>query len=559
MRRFLLTAVCLLSMLSPAALATDFLKGKILKIDLEGPVTERGGGSVSLTTGGLSSTKTVSLLQLERAIRKASTDSKIAMIFLYLDHFSGDMAATEELRACLKAFSEAGKPVVAYAASLSNGSFYLGSVADRLFMYPQGEGSLNGLGSTQFFLKDLLDTLDIEVQLIRHGKFKSAGEMYIRNDISPENRKQYEELLGSIWSGFTNEMAESRGLTPEAINAMADGLTLSTAQSWLDAGLVDGLKYRDEMEQYLCRLFGTNRPSDVKTVKISDYIERLSKGPASKKIAVIYAEGEIVRSGGDIVGEKLARTIAEVRADSTVKAVVFRVNSPGGEVVAADMIRREIELTQKVKPVVASYGGYAASGGYLISAGCHKIFTDYATLTGSIGVFGMIPSFGKAIKEHLHVTPVQIGTNAHSGMAQGMAPLSQEELDWYQAEIEGIYDNFVGVVSEGRRMSTEAVDEIAQGRVWSGADAIRLGLADKQGTLLDALDYAASMIGTKPAESYRIAAYPAKKSLADELFGRDKEDKKAPLVRLQNQLRPGLNIMALAPFIVIENSLNDYE
>lgn len=554
MKKSVLFAALFITLLAPEALAGDFLKGKVLRIDLSKPVSERSSSSLNLSASGLSLSSSVSLLDIERALQKAAKDNQIAMVFLNLDHFSADMASMEEIRSCLKDFSAAGKPVVAYAASLGNGSYYLGSVADRLFMYPKGEGSLNGLGSTQFFLKDLLDTLQIDVQLIRHGKFKSAGEMYIRNDISPENRQQYEDLLGSIWSTFTDEMAASRGIESAKLRSLADGLALSTAQTWLDAGLVDGLKYRDEMELYLAKLFGTKDPTEVKVVDMEDYMEKLKKGPSAKKVAIIYAEGEIAREGSGIVGDKLSRQIAAVRADSTVKAVVFRVNSPGGEVVAADMIRREIELLCKEKPVVASYGSYAASGGYLISAGCDRIITDNTTLTGSIGVFGMIPSFGKAIRKNLHVNPVQVGTGPHSGMSSGMAPLSAEEEAWYQEQIEGIYDDFVGVVAEGRSMTTEAVNEIAQGRVWSGKDALEIGLADETGTLLDAVDCAAKLAGKKLGKNYRIAVYPEKKSLKDRLKdpSGSQDDKDKPLVRMEELLHPGLNILARMPYTGIE-------
>jgi len=550
MKKFFIILTCLCMLPAGGAYGADYLKGKVLRMDLKSAVAETADNGLSLSLSGISLKSSTSLLELERAIKKASEDDKIAMIFLNLDHFSAGMAALEEVRNCLKDFSASGKPVVAYAAGLDNASYYLGSVADRLFLYPQGSGSLTGLGSTQYFIKDLLDTVGVEVQLIRHGKYKSAGEMYIRNDISPENRQQYEELLGSIWNGFTADIAASRGKSQEELNAIVDGLRLSTAQSWVDEGLVDGLKYRDEMEDYLARLFGSKNPSDVKVVDMPDYIKNLSKGPKSNKIAVIYADGEIVRSGGDIVGEKLSRQIEKVRGDSTVKAVVFRVNSPGGEVVAADMIRREIELLRKDKPVIASYGGYAASGGYLISAGCDRIFTDNATLTGSIGVFGLVPSIGKAVEKNLHVKLVQIGTNEHSGMSQGIVPLTPEEEAWYQAEIEGIYENFVGVVSEGRGMTTEAVDEIAQGRVWSGSNALEIGLCDEKGTILDAIDYAADKAGLK---KYRLVCYPESKSLRDSILGGNDKKDDSPLVRSLKSLQPGLNTMALMPYITIGN------
>ena len=539
-----------LTILSASAADKGFLKGKLLKIDMKEVIAERGGSSFNVSLGGLDFSSSVSLLDMERALDKAAGDSKIAAVYINTDHFGAGMAASEEIRNYLLQLSKAGKPVIAYGASLDNSSYYMASAADRVFLHPQGGGSLTGMSSTQPFVKDLLDTLGVEVQLIRHGKFKSAGEMYIRNDISPENREQYETMLGSIWSTIAEEIAASRGIKVEDLNAWVDNLALSTAKTWVDKGLVDGLKYRDEMEEYLCHLFGTTEVSEVKVQDIKEYIGDLKKGPAKKKIAVLYADGEIVRSGGGIVGESLSRTIAKVRADSTVKAVVFRVNSPGGEVVAADMIRREIELLGKVKPVVASYGAYAASGGYLISAGCSKIFTDNTTLTGSIGVFGMVPSLGKAIRKNLHVNMVNIGTHEHSSMGSGMQPLTPEEEAWYQEEIEGIYDTFVTVVSEGRSMSKEAVDEIAQGRVWAGKDALKIGLCDEKNSLLGAIKYIAEKA---KLNDYRIAVYPEKKSMLRELREGDSNKKDDPLVNIKNSLKPGFKAMARMPYISIDN------
>ena len=549
MRR-LCICVCLAILAGSAAHGAEkgFLKGKILKIDMEDMVAERGGSSFSVSLSGINTSSSVSLLSLERALEKAADDNKIAMVYINTDRFSAGLAAMEEVREYLKRFSASGKPVVAYGAGFSNASYYIASVADRVFLYPKGSGSLTGLGSTQFFLKDALDTLGIEVQLIRHGKYKSAGEMYIRNDISPENREQYETMLNSIWNSFVEEMAASRGIEAETLKGWIDNLELNTADTWLNKGLIDGLKYRDEMEQYLCHLFGTTEPDKVKTVSVKEYIEDLKKGPSSKKIAVIYANGEITREGGDIVGEKLSNEIAKVRRDSSVKAVVFRVNSPGGEVVAADMIRREIEVLKKYKPVIASYGSYAASGGYLISAGCEKIFVDNATLTGSIGVFGMIPSFGKAIKKNLKVNPVSLGTGKHSTMGSGIAPLSPEEEAWYQQEIEGIYDDFVGVVAEGRSITKEYVDSIAQGRVWAGSDALRIKLADEKGTVLEAVKYAAEKAGL---EKYRIEMVPEKKSMFQQLKDGDSKKKDNPLVR--GLVRPGFSAIARMPYISIDS------
>ena len=531
-----------------AAPGSGFLKGKILRIDREN-IAERGGSSMELSlTGGLNTSSSLSLLDVERALQKAASDEDIAMVYINYDHLSVSQAAAEEIRSLLLEVSRSGKPVVAYGASLDNASYYLVSGADRIFLHPKGGGPLTGMASTQFFLKDLLDTLGVQVQLIRHGKYKSAGEMYIRNDISPENRRQYEELLTNIWDSRVDEMALSRGIEVDSLEHWVNHLSLGTAHTWVEKGLVDGLKYRDEMEQYLCHLFGTKDSDEVKRIGIKDYIGKLKKGPARTKVAVLYADGEIVREGGGVAGERLAKEIARVRADSTVKAVVFRVNSPGGEVVAADIIRREIELLGQVKPVIASYGAYAASGGYLISAGCRRIFTDHATLTGSIGVFGMVPSLGGAIRKVLKVNPVSIETDEHSAMASGMDPLTPEEEAWYQEEIEDIYDDFVAVVARGRHMTEGQVDEIAQGRVWCGVDALENGLADQRGTLMDAIHYAAKEAHL--GSSYRIVSYPEKQSFMKELMGKEDKNDKNPLVRSLQE--PGFHAIVRMPYITLD-------
>ena len=461
------------------------------------------------------------------------------MVFLRPDKISAGMAATEELRRSLDRFSQSGKPVVCYGITYRNGSYYLGSVGDRVFMHPDSEGTLTGLASQSMYYKDLLDSLGIQVELIRHGSYKSAGEPYIRSEMSAENREQNLALLRSVWEPMMEDMAASRGISADSLRYWTDHLALGCSQDWLDKGLVDGLKYRDEMEKYLCHLFGKNYPDQLKKVSMSDYIKDL-KNNGSKKIAILYAEGDIVRSGSGIAGEKFSREIAKVRADSTVKAVVFRVNSPGGEVVAADMIRREIELLKKDKPVIASYGAYAASGGYLISAGADRIIADNASITGSIGVFGMSVGYGEALKKKLHINTFAVGTNDHSDMGTGLRTLNGEELVWHQKSVDKIYDDFISTVSVGRGMDKEAVDAIAQGRVWSGKDALSIGLVDERGTLLDAIHCAAEAAGLK---KYRIEAYPEKKKLLEKLMSKD-EKKDTPLLRVTDLLPQGFSTAA---------------
>ena len=550
-RLFLVTIAALLAAVSTYAGNDGFLKGKVLRIDKETVAEVGSEGSpfdISLPVAGLSigGGAKLSLLDVELALKQAAEDDDIAMIYFNYDHFSAPTSACEEIRRYIREFSEAGKPVVAYGHSLGNGSYYMASAADRVFLHPKGSGSLNGLASQQYFLKDALDTLGIEVKLIRHGKFKSAGEMYIRNSMSPENRRQYEALLEATWSTLVADMAASRGIEAAQLREWIGNLELGTASTWVEKGLIDGLKYKDEMEDYICHLFGTTEPDAVKRINLKEYVKKVKKG-SGKKVAVLYADGEITRDGNEIAGEKFAAQIAKLRKDESIKAVVFRVNSPGGEVVAADIIRREIELLGKEKPVIASYSSYAASGGYLISAGCSKIFCDNTTLTGSIGVFGMVPNVGKAASKILKVNFETVKTDPHAAAGSLFTGLDGEEEAWYQKEIELIYEDFVGVVADGRHMTTEQVDDLAQGRVWAGKDALLLGLCDEKGTLLDAIDYAAEQAGLS---KYKIVVAPEKQKG----FVSKKDKKEKPLVHIQNIIsQPGFRAMAIMPFMTVDS------
>ena len=534
-----------LVLFSTAATAQAPLKGKILKLDFRTAIGERTGSSPSISLSGISNKSSLSILAFEKAMEKAAEDESIGMIFMTPDHFSGSTAAAEEIRKSLEKFRASGKPIVSYSTYLGQGNYYLASVADKVFMNPAGEGSFTGLSSQMMFYKDLLDTLGLNMQLIRHGKYKSAGEPYIRNDISPENREQYTVMLRSIWTSLLEDIAASRKTTVEALDALADNLTLRSAQSWKDNGLVDELAYRDEMEKYLCMTFGKKNIKDVKFVTISDYAQKADKVSGAKKIAVVYANGEI-GEGSDVSGTKLSRTLAQVRQDESIAAVVFRVNSPGGEVVASELIKREILLLKKAKPLVASYGGYAASGGYLISSHCNRIFANRTTLTGSIGVFGMIPSYGAALRKHLHINPVTVGTNAHSDGMSGVRDLDEKELEWNQASIESVYESFVSSVAESRGKTVEAVDSIAQGRVWAGRDAIGIGLVDEIGTLTDAIEYVAKEAGL--GSKYGLVTYPAYESFNIKDLLSSKPEKE-PLISIEtpDELRPMLRILQKKP------------
>lgn len=467
-----------------------------------------------LMSGGQSTTP-LGILDAVNAINAAATDPAVKFIYMKPDGITGGTAQIEEFRKALDNFRKSGKAIVSYTESPSNAGYYLASVSDKVFMTPHDGATnmFNGVSSQMVFLKDILDKLGINVQLIRHGKYKSAGEMFIRNSSSKENLEQNTEMVESIWNTYASEIAESRGMSTEQLNAIINNLDLVLPTDWVEKGLVDELLDYNQLEEKLCDLYVAEKFEDVKGISLTDYatLKNTVNFKADKKVAVIYAEGEIVDGDQkeEVAGNRFAKIIAEVRKDSTVKAVVLRVNSPGGSVLASEKIKSELDLLMESKPLIASYGDYAASGGYWISANCDKIYSNASTLTGSIGVFSMIPDFGDAVKDKLHINITHINSNRHSDMYTGMRALNQAELDYMQASVENIYDKFTNLVSVGRDMPVSRVDEIAQGRVWAGADAIRIGLVDEIGTLEDAVNYAAlSIEGVSGVQDVQIVEYP---------------------------------------------------
>ena len=539
-RLFVLAAVAMLPLLAFAG------KAKVLKIDFNNPIAERNTGSsfdiMSMVKGTSSS---VTLLSYIEAIDAAAEDKNIGMIYMTPENISAGVSQIEELRAALERFRKSGKPVIAYCGNFGNGSYYLASVADKIILDPASESMITGVGSQMIFLKDLLDALGVDVQLIRHGKYKSAGEMFVRSSASPENRLQNEVLINSIWNTMSKQIASSRGFTQEEFNGWVENMELCYPEEYKAKGLIDEVWSKDQVDKYLCEQNGARRIQEVGFVKINKYASKIKKGSRKNKIAVIYADGEIVDSGSDadIVGTKLAGTIRKVREDSKVKAVVFRVNSPGGSAQASEAIRHELELLRAVKPVIASYGDYAASGGYWISAQSDYIFSDESTVTGSIGVFGMIPNLGDAIRKNVKVNIESVGSSSHSDMMNGMRMLDETEVAYVQKQIEKIYDDFTGLVSSGRGISKDSVDTIGQGRVWSGADALNIGLVDSLGGLYDAISYAAAKVGLTKAD-YQLSRYPVVKevSLLKMLSGNTPEDPEETLTtRVDNQ--PSLSDM----------------
>lgn len=483
------------------------------------------------------------------AINCAAADPAVKFIYLKPDGLSGQYAQVEEFRKALAKFrATSGKAIVAFTESPGNGSYYLASVADKIYMSPYegGINSLSGISSQLIFLKDILDRLGINMQLIRHGKYKSAGEMFIRNSSSQENLEQNEAMVASLWNTISSEIAGSRGITVEEFNAMIDNLELNFPQDFIDKGLVDELLTREELQQKIADLYVTDDYKNVKSISLQDYarLKNVVNYKAKNKIAVIYADGDIIDGNAkqNVAGDRFAKIIADVRKDSTVKAVVLRVNSPGGSVLASEKIKTELDMLREEAPIIASYSGYAASGGYWISANTDYIFSNETTLTGSIGVFSMIPDMSKAINDKLHINVTPVNSNKHSDMLSGMRPLDEQEIAYMQASVEKIYSKFTGIVANGRDKTVEEVDEIAQGRVWTGAEALEIGLVDQIGTIEDALNYAAlSIDGVNGLQDVQIVEYPKPQTtveiLLEELKGTEAVFADTPLERIEAAFR----------------------
>lgn len=459
------------------------------------------------------------------AINTAATDPAVKFIYMKTDGATGGTAHFEEFRKALKNFRSEGKAIVTYMESPTNAGYYLASVSDKIFMtvHDGGINMFNGLSSQMIFLKDILDRLGINIQLIRHGKYKSAGEMYVRSSSSKENMEQNKELVESIWSTWAGEIAESRNISVDDLNRMLNNLELCLPEDWVKAGLVDELLDRNHLEQKLCDFYVAKKFEDIKGIALADYAKakKTVNYKATDKVAVIYAEGNIV-DGDDkqqVAGDRFAKLIAKVRKDSTIKAVVLRVNSPGGSVLAAEKIKTEIDLLRQSRPVIASYGNYAASGGYWISANCDKIYSNATTLTGSIGVFSMIPDFGGTVKNKLHVNITPVNSNEHADMYNAMRALDNKEVAYMQKSVENIYDKFTALVAAGREMTVPEVDAVAQGRVWSGTDALDKGLVDEIGTIEDAIAYAALCIDSSYGiNDIQIVEYPKPQTTLDLLL-----------------------------------------
>ena len=517
----------------------------VLKIDMSKVIIaeqSRETDPVAMIQSGGKPIVTLGIHEAVSAINAAAEDPGIKYIYLKTDGNGTDAAHLSEFRRALQNFrTGSGKAVVAYIESPSTGSYYLASVADKVYMtsHPGAMMQVTGVGTQMMFLGDLLKKFGVNMQLIRHGKYKSAGEMYTRNSASAENREQYQVMVNSMWGALADEIAASRGISVEELNLAIDGLKLCMPEDFIECGLVDELLDRDGLKKQLATLAVEDKFEKITMIPFADYTAaKVVPSKAKDKIAIIYADGNIIDGEDEqnVAGDRFASIIEKVREDKTVKAVVLRVNSPGGSVIASDKIKAELDRLGEEKPLVASYGAYAASGGYWISANCSKIYSDAVTLTGSIGVFGLVPDFGKTASDVLHVGVESITSNKHGDMYGLMRPLDQAEYNYQLSSIEDVYERFITLVSEGRDIPVKRVDEIGQGRVWTGVDALELGLVDELGTLEDAIAYAASLAGNDDVTAWNIKGYPAPLTMMEELMSSINGPKEDYAVRLQKEL-----------------------
>lgn len=475
----------------------------ILKIDLsemitDAPSTDPMAGLDLMT---MQATPQLSLYSALRAIDAAAGDERIKGIYLRMNGAGATMetAVMEELRETLVQFKESGKFILSYNESYSQGSYYLATVADKIYLQPEGSMEWSGLASNLIFFKGLIDKLGLDIEIFRPTacRYKSAVEPYFMTRMSDENRAQMQALVDSTWKTLTENIAQARGISVEELNRLADELEVMLPMEAVEHKLIDGVCYEDQMEeQFLAQGVEADKEGNLRFVSLGDYAAQV--GPdldhlTSPEVALVYAQGEIVDgegSGAQIFGNSLAAKLREVREDENVKAVVLRVNSPGGSALASDVIWREMELLKAQKPVIVSMGAYAASGGYYISAPADAILSDRMTLTGSIGVFGMFMNPTKALQKNLGITMDGVKTNRSAGMGQ-REPLTAAERRAVMRGVDKVYERFTGLVSEGRNLPIEKVLEIAGGRVWSGSDALEIGLVDGLGGLKMALALAA--------------------------------------------------------------------
>lgn len=549
----------------------------VLHIVLDGAFVERAntkGGGLSSAFGDEEGT---GLNTFIRDLKRAGEDERIKGMFVEIKSPAAPPSTLRDVRKAIADFRSTGKWVVAFSEFYSQGGYYLASAADEVYLYPEGEFDWRGLNAEVMFIKNMLDKLEIDAQVIRgpDNKFKSAVEPYMYDKMSEANKLQTATFIDDIWRLMLEQIAQSRNLTVEMLNQGADEIAFMRATEAQRAGLVDGLLYRDQVMDILRDKLGLKKEDEKSAEKKKEEIPLVGLGKYAKtykpekekskdRVAVVYAVGPIESGEGDdqtIGSERIAAALRKAREDKDVKAIVFRVNSPGGSALASDVIWRETMLIRESgKPFVVSMGDYAASGGYYISCAADRIFANPNTITGSIGVFGVLPNMEKFLRNKIGITFDRYETNPHADMMSAVKPLDEAEMKAFQDLVTDIYTDFIGKVADGRNLTVEQVDAIGQGRVWSGEDALEIGLVDELGDLQAAISAAASLAGL---ENYRKKYLPEMidpfekfmkdlggKGEAREAIVRGALMKEMPILRELNSLRNMKGVQARMPFVM---------
>ncbi len=517
-----------------------------LKIEFNQPLDDRTDNNPfkNLSLTSLKPSSQPGLNDITKCLENAAADANIKGVVLNLNYLEGGYASIRELRNALVEFKKSKKYVIAYSEGYSTKAYYLASVADKVYLHPQGAVDFKGLFTQLVFFKGALEKLEIEPEVIRHGKFKSAIEPFILDKMSPENREQTATYVNSIWETLCSEIAESRNISRQQLEDIADSLAAENANDALQLHLVDQLTYQDELDKIIASRNG-NESDKINFVSLAQYKEVPAsvsdKKIAKDRIAVIYATGEIVSGKGErdqMGSDVIAAAIKKAREDSKVKAIVLRVNSPGGSALASDVIWRETKLAKESKPFIVSMGDVAASGGYYISCLADTIVAQPNTITGSIGVFGLMMNAEKLLTDKLGLTFDTYKTGPYADMGLPTRALTPMERNKIQKGVEDVYDTFISHVAEGRHISKADVDSIGQGRVWSATDAKRIGLVDMFGSLSDAIKIAAKKAGV---DNYRIKELPEQKEPLQEFL----EDLKGESVSvmLPDYMKESLNTM----------------
>mgnify|MGYP003303688200 FL=1 len=523
----ILGIVSMVGMMATSDTETVVKENSIFTLKLNGTLSERASANPFQSFLGEENTN-YGLDEILSSIQKAKDNENIKGIYLHAEALETSFASLEEIRSALMDFKESGKWIVAYGDQYDQGTYYLASTADKIIVNPQGSIAWHGLASQVVFFKDLLSKLGVDMQIFKVGTYKSAVEPFIATEMSPANREQTTAYITSIWNKLLEDISASRNLSVDSLNYYADQMMdLRPAQDYITYGMADTLMYKDEVLSYLKNMSNREADESLRTLSLEDMKNVKRNVPKDKSgniIAVYYAYGEIDNSTSTDEGidsKKVCRDLRKLREDETVKAVVLRVNSPGGSAYGSEQIWNEVVKMTAEKPVVVSMGDYAASGGYYISCAADCIVANPTTLTGSIGIFGMFPNMEKLFSDKLGLNFDMVKTNKLADMGDLTRPFNAAESEIMQNYINNGYKLFVKRCADGREMTTEAIEKIAEGRVWTGATAKELGLVDELGGLDKALEIAAEKAGV---EAYSTITYPAKEGMLSSLLNQSKND-----------------------------------